>query len=59
LPPSLSNPSTLNLDYLLVLPIGKRLHICAGFGLGDKILANSLANLEMTSVHKMKIFTWM
>jgi hypothetical protein len=44
---------------LLVLPIGKRLHICVGFGLGDKILAHSLANVEVTSVHRMKIFTWM
>jgi hypothetical protein len=44
---------------LLVLPIGKRLHICAGFGLGDKNFAHSLANVEMTSVHRMKIFTWM
>jgi hypothetical protein len=35
---------------LLVLPIGKKLHICVGFGLGDKILAHSLANVEMTSV---------
>jgi hypothetical protein len=25
----------------------------------DKMLAHSLANVEMTSVHKMKIFTWM
>jgi hypothetical protein len=39
---------------LLDLPIGKRLCICARFGLGDKILAHSLANVEMTSVHKMK-----
>ncbi len=44
---------------LLALPIGKRLHICAGFGLGDKILVHSLANVEMTSVQKMKFFTWM
>jgi hypothetical protein len=44
---------------LLALPIGKRLHIYVGFGLGDKILAHSLANVEMTSVHRMKIFTWM
>jgi hypothetical protein len=45
--------------YLLVLPIVKRIHICARFGLGDKILVHSLANVEMTNVHKMKIFTWM
>jgi len=44
---------------LLALPIEKRLHICAGFGLGDKILAHSLADVEMTSVHRMKIVTWM
>jgi hypothetical protein len=58
----------------LALPIKKRLPsedsfigfahkeettICAGFGLGDKILVHSLANVEMTSVHRMKIFTWM
>jgi hypothetical protein len=46
-------------DYLLALPKGKRVHICGGFGLGDKILDHSLANVEMTSVHIMKIFTWM
>jgi hypothetical protein len=44
---------------LLALHIGKRLHIYARFGLGDKILAHSLTNVEMTSVHRMKIFTWM
>jgi hypothetical protein len=44
---------------LLALPIGKRLGICAGFGLGDKILAHPLANVGMTSVHRMKIFRWM
>jgi hypothetical protein len=44
---------------LLALPIRKKLCTCVGFGLGDKILAHSLANVEMTSVHKMKIFTWM
>ncbi len=43
---------------LLVLPIGKRLCIYVEFGLGDKILAHSLVNVDMTSVHKMKIFTW-
>jgi hypothetical protein len=43
----------------LVLPIRKRLHICARFGLGDKFLAHPLANVEMTNVHIMKIFTWM
>jgi hypothetical protein len=43
----------------LHLPIGKRLHIYAGFELGDKILVHSLANVKMTSVHKMKIFRWM
>jgi hypothetical protein len=41
------------------MPIGKKLHIYAGFGLGDKILTHSLANVEMTNVHKMKVFTWM
>jgi hypothetical protein len=30
-------------DELLALPIGKSLCICAGFGLGDKILTHSLA----------------
>jgi hypothetical protein len=44
---------------LLALPTGKRLCICARFGLGDKKFAHSLANMEMTSVYKMKIFTWM
>jgi len=44
---------------LLALPVGKRLHICARFVLGDKILVHSLANVEMTSVHKMKFFIWM
>jgi len=44
---------------LLALSIGKRLRSYARFGFGDKILAQSLANVEMTSVHKMKIFTWM
>jgi len=42
-----------------VLAIGKRLHICAGFGFGDKILAHSLANVGMTSVHRMKVLRWM
>jgi hypothetical protein len=46
-------------DDLLALPIGKSLCICAGFGPGDKILAHSLANVEMTSVQRMKIFRWM
>jgi hypothetical protein len=41
------------------LPIGKRLRICAGFGLEDKILAHSLANVKMTSIHKVKTFKWM
>jgi hypothetical protein len=44
---------------LLALPIGKRLHICARFGLGDNIFVHSLANVEMTNVHIMKFFTWM
>jgi hypothetical protein len=44
---------------LLTLSVGKRLCISVGFELGDKILAHSLANVEMISVHKMKIFTWM
>jgi hypothetical protein len=44
---------------LLALPIGKRPCIYAKFGLGDKILAHPLTNVEMTSVHRMKIFTWM
>jgi hypothetical protein len=44
---------------LLTLPIGKRLHVCARFGLWDKKFAHSLANVAMTSVHKMKIFPWM
>jgi len=38
----------------LALPIGKRLCICVGFGLGDKNFAHSLANVEMTNVHKIK-----
>jgi hypothetical protein len=33
---------------LLALPIGKKLHIYARFGLGDKILVHSLANVKMT-----------
>jgi hypothetical protein len=37
----------------------KRLHIYVGFGLGDKLLAHSLVNVELTNVHKMKIFTWL
>jgi len=44
---------------LLVLPIRKRLHLYVRFRLEDKILVHSLANVEMTNVHKMKIFTWM
>jgi hypothetical protein len=36
----------------------ERLCICARFGLGDKILVHSLANVEMICVHIMKIFTW-
>jgi hypothetical protein len=40
---------------LLARPIGKRLHIYAGFGFGNKILAHSLTNVEMTSIHIMKI----
>ncbi len=38
---------------------GREYTFCGGFGLGDKILDHSLANVEMTSVHIMKIFTWM
>jgi hypothetical protein len=45
-------------DELLALFIGKSLCICAGFGPGDKIFSHSLANVEMTSVHRMKIFRW-
>jgi hypothetical protein len=44
---------------LLALPIGKRLCIYARFELGDKILVHSLANVEMTSGHRMKNFVWM
>jgi hypothetical protein len=44
---------------LLVLSIGKTLHIYARFRFRDKILAYSLANVKMISVHIMKIFTWM
>jgi hypothetical protein len=44
--------------FLLALAIGKRLRICAGLGFGDKILAQSLVNVEMTIVHRMKLFTW-
>jgi hypothetical protein len=40
----------------LVLPVGKKLHIYAGFGFGDKILAHSLVNVEMTNVHMDAIF---
>jgi hypothetical protein len=39
--------------------VRKRLCICIGFELEDKILAHSLANVEMPSVHRMKIFIWM
>jgi hypothetical protein len=46
-------------DDLMAQPIGKRLRICAGFGLGDKILAHSLANVEMRSFHRIKIARWM
>jgi hypothetical protein len=45
--------------YVLALPIGKKLRICARFGLGHKCVAHSLANVEMANVSKMKIFTWM
>jgi len=38
---------------LLALPIGKKLRIYVEFGLGDKILTHSLANVEMTSVYIM------
>ncbi len=42
------------------LPMQIRLVIMMkGSLLGDKILAHSLANVEMTSVQKMKLFTWM
>jgi hypothetical protein len=41
------------------MPIRKRLHIYAKLGLGDKILVQSLANVKMTCVHKMKNFPWM
>jgi flagellar biosynthesis/type III secretory pathway ATPase len=37
-------------DGLLVPPIGKRLPICARFGLGDKILVHLMVNVKMTSV---------
>jgi hypothetical protein len=47
------------LVFLLALHIGKSLHIYVRFGLGDKILAHSLTNVEMTSVHRMIFFTWM
>jgi hypothetical protein len=40
--------------FLLALLIGKRLCISAGLGFGDKILVQSLTNVKMTSVHKMK-----
>jgi hypothetical protein len=43
----------------LHLPIGKKLGICARFGLGDKKFAHSLANVKTTSVHRMKTFRWM
>jgi hypothetical protein len=43
----------------LALPIGKKVHIYARFGLEDKNMAHSLANVEMIIVHRMKIFTWM
>jgi len=46
------------IQILLAMPIGKRLRIYARFGFGDKILVHSLANVDMTSVHIMKIFTW-
>jgi hypothetical protein len=39
--------------------VGKRLCICARFGLEDKKFAHSLANVEMPCVHKMKFFIWM
>jgi len=41
---------------LLALPIRKRLHICAGFGLGDKIFVHLFANVEITSVHEIENF---
>jgi hypothetical protein len=44
---------------LLALPRGKRLCIYVRFGLGDELLAHSLANVELTNVHKMKIFSWL
>jgi hypothetical protein len=33
------------------------MHVCRG--LGDKILVHLLANVELTSVHRMKNFRWM
>jgi hypothetical protein len=45
--------------YLLALPIGEKLQIYARFGLGYKKFAHLLANVEMTIVHRMKIFQWM
>jgi hypothetical protein len=41
------------------LPIGNKLRIYAGFGFRDKIFAHSLANVKMTSMHKMKTSIWM
>jgi len=41
---------------LLALSTKKILHICAGFGLGDKILAHSLANVEMTNCSQNENF---
>ncbi len=55
---SLQNELDETYKKILTLPIGKRLHICARFGLGNKILAHSLTNVKMTSIHKMKNFTW-
>jgi hypothetical protein len=43
--------------YVIGSAQGKRLRICARFGLGNKISGHSLANVEMTSVHRMKKFT--
>jgi hypothetical protein len=53
------NSHYISMNHLLTLPIRKRPHICARFGLGDKILMHLLANVEMTSVYIMKFFTWM
>ncbi len=46
--------NVLSILFICSAHVRKRLCIYAGFGLGDKILAHSLANVEMTNVIQWK-----